>query len=310
VGPLSNWIKDQLPNFHQWQTLLVVPRQSPTTAQDVAERAKWNAEYDKRRKDAIAKNEQPPVEFPPQAPYAEWAKKIERDWQQMVADFKKVEGLTDEQLAAADGALYARRQQLADYLASEENSFADWQHELWRLGAWEAAPDAVDLPFQASRIQEKRAETSGASTGWIAQVRDLEAALQRDLRDVLTDEQEANPSFVDAANDALGDAKERRLHRLNVGVTCLIIGVGACLLLGLFTRLAALGGIVFLCMVIATQLPWEPGANTEFLYYQLIEIGALVVLLAAGAGRWAGLDFFLRALWARARSAPQTAPRG
>jgi hypothetical protein len=35
----------------------------------------------------------------------------------------------------------------------------------------------------------------------------------------------------------------------------------------------------------------------------MVEIAALAVLLASGAGRWAGLDFFLRALWARRRAA-------
>ncbi len=69
------------------------------------------------------------------------------------------------------------------------------------------------------------------------------------------------------------------------------------------TRLAALGGIVFLCMVISTQPPWVPGAVTTMFYYQLVEIFALGVLLASGAGRWAGLDFFLRAWWARRRAA-------
>jgi uncharacterized membrane protein YphA (DoxX/SURF4 family) len=108
--------------------------------------------------------------------------------------------------------------------------------------------------------------------------------------------------MVNAVEDALGDAQERKLHQQSVLVTCVILSIGACLLLGLLTRLAALAGIVFLCLVIATQPPWVPGAITTMFYYQLVEIFALGVLLVSGAGRWAGLDFFLRALWGRWRS--------
>jgi uncharacterized membrane protein YphA (DoxX/SURF4 family) len=303
VGPWAEWFKRDLPNFHDWEHLLVVPRQGPTTTKDLAERSRWLSEYNKRRTEAQKAEKPLPIEYPPDAPYAAWAQKIDDDWQDATAAFQAVRGLSDEQRAAAAAALHRRRQQLADYLASQENSFADWQHELWRLGSWEAAPEATELPFHDARIVEKRGETTASSGGWVAQVRSLEAALMADLRGVLNAEQAANPDMIASTDDALGDAQERSLHRQNVAVTCLIIGVGACLLLGLFTRLAALGGIAFLCMVIATQPPWVPGAVTTVFYYQLVEIAALGVLLASGAGRWAGLDFFLRALWARRRAA-------
>jgi uncharacterized membrane protein YphA (DoxX/SURF4 family) len=303
VGPWAKWFKRDLPSFHDWEHLLVVPKRGPTTTADLAERSRWLADYNKRRTEA-EKSEKPlPIEFPPDAPYAAWAKRIDDDWQDAAAAFQAIDGLSDEQRAAAANALYRRRQELADYLSSQENSFADWQHELWRLGSWEAAPEAAELPFQNARIVEKRGETTASSGGWIAEVRSLEAVLFDDLRKVLNAEQASNPEMVAAVNDALGDAQERDLHRRNVAITCLIIGVGACLLLGFCTRLAALGGIAFLCMVIATQPPWVPGAITTVFYYQLVEIFALGVLLVSGAGRWAGLDFFLRALWARRRAA-------
>lgn len=303
VGPWAEWFKRELPNVHEWEKLLVVKKRGPTTTEDQAKQSRWLAEYNKRRTEAQKAGKPLPIEYPPDAPYAAWAKRIDEDWQDVVANFQKVDGLSEDQRAAAGEALSHRRQQLADYLASQENSFADWQHELWRLGDWEAEPEAADLPFQGARIIEKRGETAAASGGWIAQVRDLEAALNDDLRGLLTAEQGTNPAMAEAVNEALGDAASQRLHRNNVAITCLIIGVGACLLLGLFTRLAALGGIAFLCMVIATQPPWVPGAITTVFYYQMVEIAALAVLLASGAGRWAGLDFFLRALWARRRAA-------
>ncbi len=111
----------------------------------------------------------------------------------------------------------------------------------------------------------------------------------------MTEEQEANGSLVGQVDAALSDPQERDLHRLNVAVTWLVTGVGVCLLLGLFTRLASLAGILFLLSIIATQPPWVAGAVTTVFYYQVVEIAAFFVLLASGAGRWGGLDHFLYA---------------
>lgn len=294
VGPLAERIKGNLPNFHQWETLLAVRKSAADAAADAPERAKWEAEYARRRRAATDKKETPPVEFAPTGPATKWATRVEADWTKVVDDFKSLPGMTEEQLAAANAALAHRRQQLADYLAGEDGTIAEWQHELSRLRDWQEAPTAVTLPFQAARITEKKAETGAATAGWIAQVRELEAALFADLRATLTPEQAANADFVAQVSDVTKDANERKLHRINVAVTCLIIGVGACLLLGLFTRVAAIGGIVFLAMVVASQWPGTPGAQPT--YNQIVEIAALVVLFAAGAGRWFGLDFFLRTL--------------
>jgi uncharacterized membrane protein YphA (DoxX/SURF4 family) len=172
----------------------------------------------------------------------------------------------------------------------------EWQHELWRLEQWKAAAGAQGIPFEQDRIAEKEAETTAASAPWIAQVRNIERGLNADLRRILNAEQVEDPAVVAQYDSLLADKKDVQLHRINVAVTCLIIGVGVCLMLGLFTRLASLGGIAFLVSVIATQPPWVVGADTTVFYYQLVEIAGLLVLFASAAGRWAGLDFIIRAL--------------
>jgi uncharacterized membrane protein YphA (DoxX/SURF4 family) len=71
--------------------------------------------------------------------------------------------------------------------------------------------------------------------------------------------------------------------------------VGVLLVLGLFTRIAALGGAAFLLSVIATQPPWiAAAADTN---YQIVLLLGLLVCAAIGAGRWGGLDFFLGLAW-------------
>jgi uncharacterized membrane protein YphA (DoxX/SURF4 family) len=158
---------------------------------------------------------------------------------------------------------------------------------------------AIDLPFLGTRIEEKRAETNAASAAWIAQVRDIDHDYMTDLRSLLTEEQEANDVISAKVDEALVDANEQKLHRMNLAVTCIIIAVGVCLMLGLFTRLASAVGIGFLLMVMATQPPWVAGADTKVFYYQLVEIAALAVLFASQAGRLAGLDYFIRAMFCR-----------
>jgi uncharacterized membrane protein YphA (DoxX/SURF4 family) len=70
--------------------------------------------------------------------------------------------------------------------------------------------------------------------------------------------------------------------------------VGVCLILGLFTRPAAILGALFLAFVCAAQWPLAPGAAP--IYNQMVEMLALLALAAIGAGRFVGLDYFLGGL--------------
>jgi uncharacterized membrane protein YphA (DoxX/SURF4 family) len=67
--------------------------------------------------------------------------------------------------------------------------------------------------------------------------------------------------------------------------------IGLCLLLGLFTPVAALAAAGFLGSVFLSQFP--PGTGPTSSYYQLVECMACLVLAGTGAGRFAGLDYFL-----------------
>lgn len=79
-----------------------------------------------------------------------------------------------------------------------------------------------------------------------------------------------------------------------------LTGVGIGLMLGLFTRLSALGGVGLLmlyywCM---PSFPWLPEAGPQeghylFINKNIIEALALLVIATSGVGRWAGIDAFL-----------------
>ena len=84
--------------------------------------------------------------------------------------------------------------------------------------------------------------------------------------------------------------------------------VGALLMLGLFTRLAAAGGIFFILLFYLCNPPFIgyfyaiPTEGTYLIVNKnLVELCALVVILLTGTGRFAGLDGLLHGLVVRLR---------
>jgi uncharacterized membrane protein YphA (DoxX/SURF4 family) len=299
-GPLAQLYHSQAPGDHGMRSLLAAPRRNvPPDARQAVERAKWKSDYDRRRADAVKKGEPAPIEFPPSAPYHDWAEQIANDWRDIALRVKNLPGMKDEQKQQVETALQSRLEELTKYLERESAPIAEYRHELWRLENWRQAPEARQVPFHDERIAVKAAETAGQPAAWIAEVRGIEANYHDDLSRVLTKEQRGLALTAAALDDALADPGQKRLDFVNVVVTCLTIGVGVCLLLGLFTRLASIVGALFLLGVILSQPPWVYGATDTIEH--VIEFAGLLVLAGTGAGRWLGLDFFSYALFNRYR---------
>lgn len=70
--------------------------------------------------------------------------------------------------------------------------------------------------------------------------------------------------------------------------------IGVCLLLGLFTPLAALAAAGFLGSVFLSQYPPVAGPTSSM--NQLVECMACLAIAATGCGRFAGLDFVLHSI--------------
>ena len=107
----------------------------------------------------------------------------------------------------------------------------------------------------------------------------------------------ANPNMLDHAN--------------TVTMWGLTI-VGVLLILGLFTRLASLGGIAFILLFYLCNPPFVGyfyTIPTEGSYLivnkNLVELASLIVIFLTGSGRFAGLDRFVHLLFARR---PRLAP--
>lgn len=89
-----------------------------------------------------------------------------------------------------------------------------------------------------------------------------------------------------------------------------LTAVGVCLMLGLFTRLAALGGVSLLMLYYFCMPPWPglPEGPSEGHYLiinkNVIEALALLAIAASGVGRWGGLDAYSSA-WIRRWRCPE-----
>jgi thiosulfate dehydrogenase [quinone] large subunit len=79
--------------------------------------------------------------------------------------------------------------------------------------------------------------------------------------------------------------------------------IGACLMLGLFTRLASLAGIGFILLFYLAAPPFIgysysiPSEGSYLIVNKnLIEVGALAVIMLTGSGHFAGLDRIVHGL--------------
>ena len=207
-------------------------------------------------------------------------------------------GFNEEQRKQAQGRLKARVDQLNWYLNDNGEDIREYINEWDRLELASADRGLASVEFRRSWIQEKETELRGKARPWLQQVAAIRESLADDLYNIhLTGEGTLRSRY---------QIPDPGHNWMDTFVTWLTFLVGVCLILGLFTRTASIAGALFLFSVILTQPPWIPDAADT--YYQMVEMLALVVLAAAAAGRYAGLDFLLHSLWLYIRSPKQAAP--
>ncbi|MCH7725073.1 MAG: hypothetical protein IH991_01130, partial [Planctomycetes bacterium] len=145
---------------------------------------------------------------------------------------------------------------------------------------------------QLARIER---ELRGTRAPLQAQLVAIEKGLVQDLNALAV----ADQAFTETARkDPLPmgrpDLETPALKTINAVLPWFDTIVGALLILGLFTRPAAFAGAAFLFSIMIMSPPWL--STSELTYYQAIELFALLVLIVVGAGRFAGLDLFVRCL--------------
>lgn len=290
-GPLAEFYKSFAPLPHDWDILIVEPL--PAIHKFSDKRRYVDKEGDLQESptevDRIGH-----IPFPTTA-YGAWARRVAQDWSDTVEGFKNLPGISEEQRDAADRLFQQHYIRLVDYIEEHRADIEDYHHKLSRLKAMTESDARGELPYLEERILKKRAELNTIPRPWVADVQAEEDVFYSKLASLAAEEQLQNSSFA---------AKlEKTLHPTSPVVwvdrivTWVILIVGGCLILGLFTRLAAVAGAAFLLSAMSTQPPWAEGVleTVKLLTaYQGIEFVALLVLAATGAGAWAGLDGLIR----------------
>lgn len=96
-----------------------------------------------------------------------------------------------------------------------------------------------------------------------------------------------------------------RSDQMSFLVTWMLTLIGLALIVGCCTRLASIGGAIFMGMIVLTQYSWpawyppNPGVvgHAMIIDKNFVEMMALLVLAAVGAGRWGGVDSALWKIW-------------
>ena len=209
------------------------------------------------------------------------------DWnergRQIAAHYK----FNKEQNQKANAVFERYKRGLLDYLASIESDLILYQRELRRLDQMQSFQGASDIPFASQRVADKRRELANQPGAWVADVRRMEREFNYDIAALATDEQKKQGELAQP---------EPSLKKNDRILTWAMIICGGCLIVGLFTRIAAVACAAFLFLVIMSQPPWVPGTITTLFPYQLVEMIALLALATTAVGRWGGLDFFLHFL--------------
>ncbi len=130
-------------------------------------------------------------------------------------------------------------------------------------------------------------------------------------KSILSATQKTRPPLRDPIPTPL--AQWNTLDWANRLVTYSLIGIGGCLLLGLFSRLSALAGagLVLSFYLAMPALPWypeNPKAEGHYLFINknIIEMFALLALASLPTGKWLGLDGLLRCCCSPSRKTPAT----
>jgi len=227
------------------------------------------------------------------------------DWNQSWMDkykerFVKQFGVDD---ATAVRIVEARKASVKQYLDSADNKLLITQNqqgwEQLRERKADRRKGKTGVPYEDKGIyeaaQKLRADIAPA-LAWTKEQRD---GLKTDLKNLLPLERRGEELTL-----SIGE----RLADRDLVVTYACVAIGFCLMIGLFTRLSALGGAVFLAMIVASRWEW-PGyyappahpaqGHSLFITKEFIEMMCCLVLATLPVGRWGGLDFFIHNLLVR-----------
>ncbi len=215
-------------------------------------------------------------------------------------------GFSRTQSAEAETALNSTQKTAHDWFSDGEriHKLRLYREDIDRLAKLEKEPPAVT--FEQERVEAARKKLDTERRELVATIDAWSGAL-RDSWIKL-----ARPEQVQQAGAIASHSSS--LDRVNLQTTYGLLIIGGCLMLGLFTPVAALAAAGFLAMIYLSMPPWPglpEGAAVEghYLYVNknLVEMLACLVLASTPNGLWLGLDALLFGWIGRGRRNAQDA---
>jgi len=233
-------------------------------------------------------------------------------WEKLLKDTIAKYKLDEKQKNQAADVYALYEKGLQNYLELNGEDIVAHFESLDRFEAMKAAgTDGSD--YKKERIWDEQQKLRGEAGKWLGAIDKMGEDYQAALWSTLTEEQQAKGGLPVATT--FGDF-------LDFAVTYGLTAIGLCLMLGLCTRLACLGGAAFLVSVLLTQPPWPtifphapaPVGHAMVVDKNFVEMIALLVLASTAVGRWGGLDYFVEnwvlGCWKSCKDKKQTTAGG
>jgi uncharacterized membrane protein YphA (DoxX/SURF4 family) len=223
-------------------------------------------------------------------PLVQWAGKVKQDWGKYAADAAAHYEYSDDpkkpqesEKLAAESKLNVAFEQLDDAVGEFRAWLVDNANDVAYMHKLQRSATGNEVPFEKPRLTTQEGEVYAERMKLKNNVATIEKELESNLYAVLSREPGAMPEPL--------PSEETSLKKFDRFLMYSLIAIGACLMAGFLTPIAALGGAFFLLTVIATQPPWVAGADVR--YEQFYELLGLLVIATTLSGRWLGLDYFL-----------------
>lgn len=210
-------------------------------------------------------------------------------WELFRARAASAYGFDQDQVDQSANRVEVAERELKTILEDWKDEIAEFDQHVVRRDTNAAKPERQLTSFQVheSKIASEANEKKGP---WLSAIDKLWASVERDINALARlDQQRRGPIKISKPGVTPGDSEF-----MDALIPWLHMGIGFCLMIGLFTRTAATAAAAFLATVVMAQWPWTPGAAPT--YYQSIEMFAALALVGMNAGKYAGFDYLISGL--------------
>jgi hypothetical protein len=209
----------------------------------------------------------------------------EKAWEHFRVQVETHFGFDAKQKQAAEKVQKRTEEQLKEHFEANADDIDEYLKNVARRDRYRADRQRMETPSLRDQVDKIEGEIRAKRTKLLAPIDLMWQGYARDLNSIATNEQRSSRGLLELS-------KPGRRFLDSEGIDSMIpwfdATIGVLLIIGLATRPAALIAAAFLFSVIASQWPTASGSIAT--WPQFIEALGLLVVAAAGAGRFAGVD--------------------